>query len=265
MTYPWLVTRVLPSMLFVCVFLPGTGSAQVTGGMIVGGGPGYYGSGPGPYPHGKHGKYGPYPPPNWNYPGLPGGPFLTPAYPFVGWPGYRGAYGSFWSNGLSLYGPPVPVYGPLPGVFGNNDLVRQWQNRPTLGLGFGYLGWYGTFRASPRPHPVTVNVWPTGEPVPEPAPVAGPGVIAGECLHLSVKVPQPAAEVFVDGVKTGQTGTDRLFESPPLESGKEYAYELTARWVEGGVTVERKKVVTGKPGEVVRVDLTVPDVTTVGR
>ena len=30
-------------------------------------------------------------------------------------------------------------------------------------------------------------------------------------LVLSVKVPQPAAEVFVNGVKTAQTGTDRIY------------------------------------------------------
>ena len=69
-------------------------------------------------------------------------------------------------------------------------------------------------------------------------------------------MPQPAAEVYVDGVKTTQTGTDRIFESPPLEAGKEYAYEIVVRWVQGGATVERKKTVTGKPGEVIRVDLT---------
>ena len=86
-----------------------------------------------------------------------------------------------------------------------------------------------------------------------PAP-AGPSA----CLILSVKVPQPAAEVYVAGVKTAQTGTDRIFESPPLEAGKDYRYELTARWVERGAVFEKKKVATGKPGEVVRVDFLTP-------
>ena len=77
-------------------------------------------------------------------------------------------------------------------------------------------------------------------------------------LVLSVKVPQPAAEVFVNGVKTAQTGTDRLYESPPLDAGKQYKYELTARWVEGGAVREVKKAVIGTPGEVVRVDFAKP-------
>jgi uncharacterized protein (TIGR03000 family) len=264
------LARLLPALLFVCVFTPGTLQAQVSLGVGVGAGPGFYGPGfygPGP---GRYGKYGPPPPANWNYYGLAGGPYLTTGYPFYGWPGYRGANGGFWSNGLSLYGPPVPVYGPIPGVLGNSDFVHQWQARPTLGLGVGYYGWVGPFRASPRPHPSTVSVWPVIEQVaPAGDPVAAdagkPGIPPGGCLYLSVKVPQPAAEVLVDGVKTVQTGTDRLFESPPVEPGKDFAYELTARWVERGVTVERKKVVTGQSGEVVRVDFTAPDVVLTGR
>jgi uncharacterized protein (TIGR03000 family) len=98
------------------------------------------------------------------------------------------------------------------------------------------------------------RVYPNGVVVESvPGPAADPAPTGGS-LVLSVRVPQPAAEIFVDGVKMTQTGTDRLYESPPLEAGKEYQYELTARWIEGGATIERKKVVTGKPGEVVRVD-----------
>ena len=60
----------------------------------------------------------------------------------------------------------------------------------------------------------------------------------------------------MDGVKTTQTGTDRVFESPPLEAGKAFRYEVTVRWVERGAVRESKRVVTGTPGEVVRVDFT---------
>src|SRR5439155_4621252 len=145
MVFRSFLMRVLPSLLFVCVLVPGRGSAQVAVGLGFGAGPG------------RHGAYPP-PPPDWNYPGLAGGPYVTGVYPFVGWPGYRGAFGSYWTNGLSLYGPPVPVYGPIPGVLGNDDLVRQWHARPTLGAGIGYYGWVGPFRASPRPPPQSVNL-----------------------------------------------------------------------------------------------------------
>jgi uncharacterized protein (TIGR03000 family) len=214
-------------------------------------------AGPGGYYHSGW-PYGPQVAPPWGYPGLMGGPFV--GYPW-GWPGYSGRAGQNWSNGLSLYGPPVPVYGPVPGIMGNGDLVKQWHDVPSLGIGYG---WFGVYAASPRPRPLTVNVWPVIENMPAPtAPVApapaDPGAAApgaGAILILSVKLPQPAAEVLVNGVKTTQTGTDRLYESPPLDAGRQYKYELTARWVEGGATREVKKAVLGTPGEVVRVDFT---------
>jgi uncharacterized protein (TIGR03000 family) len=208
----------------------------------------------------------------WTYPGLPGGPYAPAVSPYYGgvgaglgyggfYPGFRGATGSYWTNGLSLYGPPIPTYGPTPGVFGQNDLNRQWSAHPSLAWNYG---WIGVYRASPRPRPASVSVWPIPiEPVPGPPPVAG--AAPGGCLILSVKVPQPAAEVYVDGVRTAQTGSDRIFESPPLDADKEYQYKLTARWVERGMTFEKTKVVTGKPGEVLRVDFNAPDVVTTGR
>lgn len=219
--------------------------ANVEVGVGVGG---YWHSG---YP------YGPRVAPPWNYYGLAGGPFITypygyPGFYYPGFFGYSGRAGSFWSNGLSLYGPPVPVYGPIPGVFGNDDLVRQW--RSTLAPGLAGYGWVGIYAASPRPRHLTVSSHPVVEQfhTAPPAPV-GPANLGG-CLVISVKVPQPAAEIWVDGTKTVQTGTDRIFESPPLGAGKSYRYTLTARWIEGGQPVEMSKEVTGAPGEVVRVD-----------
>jgi uncharacterized protein (TIGR03000 family) len=233
--------------------------------------PGYYHSG---WP------YGPRTAPPWGYYGLEGGPFVT--YP---WGYYSGRAGQNWSNGLSLYGPPVPTYGPIPGYMGASDRNMVWRDAPRLGIGYG---WVGVYAASPRPRPLSVSAWPVivervpGEGCPngancptpaapaapiEPAPAkiepGKPGSDApvpgmGTPLVLSVKVPQPTAEVFVDGHKTAQTGLDRTFESPPLEPGRQYRYELTARWVEGGATREMKKAVVGTAGEVVRVDFTAP-------
>jgi uncharacterized protein (TIGR03000 family) len=193
------------------------------------------------------GPYVGYPSPlGYGYPGYFGHP---------GFFGFSGRAGSSWSNGLSLYGPPVPVYGPIPGVMGNNDLVRQW--RSTLAPGFAGYGWIGIYAASPRLRPATVSVWPQVESLPATAATeAIPPARNGGCLTISVKLPQPAAEVFVDGRKTSQTGTDRIFESPPIEAGKPYQYTLTARWIERGQVIETSRVVTGTPGEVVRVDFT---------
>lgn len=247
------------AIVFVCVFLPGTSQAQLS----VGGGIGPPAFGPNPYRSPYYGPgYGP-----WGYPGLRGGPYLGYNYPYSwGW-GFPGAAGATWTNGLHLAGPPVPIYGPIPGVFGASDLNHQWRANPSLAWGYGWVGVYG---ASPRPYPLSVNTWPQNDPrgygrkhgkhfsngvVIEqvPGPAAAP-VQSGGSLVLSVRVPQPAAEVSVDGVMMTQTGTDRLFESPPLEAGQTYQYEVTARWIEGGAMREAKKIATGKAGEVVRVE-----------
>ncbi|MBY0455775.1 MAG: TIGR03000 domain-containing protein, partial [Gemmataceae bacterium] len=227
--------------------------------------------------------------PAWGYHGLPAGPYVGYAYPFrspfvaydqlsprvgvvtgvgpgfgvgpglgygVGYPfgypffAYPNRIGNQWSNGLSAYGPPVPVYGPIPGVFGNSDLVRNWRAHP--GIAYTSIGIYTAF---PRARHPGVSVWPTAEPLYGSTPVAPPAPGRnGGCLVISVRVPQPGAEVFVDGQKTAQTGTDRMFESPPLEAGKAYRYTVTAKWIERGQTVESTREVTGTPGEVVRVN-----------
>lgn len=218
----------------------GSGSARAQPSVFVG---------VGQYP------YGPRVAPAWGYPGLAGGPYIGyPYYP--GFFGFSGRAGSSWSNGLSLYGPPVPVYGPIPGVLGNDDLVRQW--RSTLPVGLQGYGWVGVYAASPRLRPTTVSVRPLVESFGSAPQLRAPAAPPGGCLIVSVKVPQPAAEVFVDGAKTAQTGTDRTFESPPLEAGKKYAYTVTARWLENGRAVERSIQVTGEPGEVVRADFGAP-------
>jgi uncharacterized protein (TIGR03000 family) len=84
-------------------------------------------------------------------------------------------------------------------------------------------------------------------------------------MTLLVKVPQPGAELYVDGMKTTQTGLDRTFSSPELEPGREFQYEVTVRWVERGLTYEKKKLVVGSSGEVIPLDFTAPEVVRAGR
>jgi uncharacterized protein (TIGR03000 family) len=48
-------------------------------------------------------------------------------------------------------------------------------------------------------------------------------------VHVTVRVPADA-EVWIEGVKTRQTGPVREFVSPPLTVGEEFLYEIRARW-----------------------------------
>jgi uncharacterized protein (TIGR03000 family) len=62
---------------------------------------------------------------------------------------------------------------------------------------------------------------------------------------VTVKVPQ-GAELWFDGSKTRSTGSVREFESPPLTQGRQYTYDVRARWRDNGkdVTQTRRVIVT---------------------
>lgn len=77
-------------------------------------------------------------------------------------------------------------------------------------------------------------------------------------VHVSIRVPTDA-EIFVDGAATHMTGTLRRFVSPTLEAGKQYTYELTARWMENGREVVQTRRVNVAANENLSVDFTQPE------
>jgi uncharacterized protein (TIGR03000 family) len=73
-----------------------------------------------------------------------------------------------------------------------------------------------------------------------PQPVADPalGRLEDGSAHLVVRLPADA-QLWIDGVRSRQWGTERLFVSPPLAPGREFVYELHARWTEDGKAIDR--------------------------
>jgi hemoglobin len=67
------------------------------------------------------------------------------------------------------------------------------------------------------------------------------------------------AQLWFDDYQTSQTGADRTFETPPLDSGRSYHYQLRARWKEGGHEVDRSRTIHFRPGEHVLLDLHRPE------
>jgi uncharacterized protein (TIGR03000 family) len=76
---------------------------------------------------------------------------------------------------------------------------------------------------------------------------------AGGQAYVTVVVPVDAA-VFFDGEATSLTGGRRTFVSPPLEQGKKYRYEVTARWKVDGKQVEQTRTVPVTAGARVSVN-----------
>lgn len=211
-------------------------------------------------------RYGPRVAPSWEYPGLGGGPQIT--YPW-GKPGYTGHNDErSQEKSCRLWGPPVPVYTPVPEV--NTEGKHKLPNRNVSSPGLIY-GWVGPFPASPRFKHYDVNVFAqpgvdlsTGRPlgVPDKPPSGGGSdqKKSAASMTLTLKVPHPEAEVYVDGVKTAQTGIERTFISPDLEPGKDFRYELTVRWLDQGVKREQTKIVLGSSGQIIPLDFTAPEV-----
>ena len=66
-----------------------------------------------------------------------------------------------------------------------------------------------------------------------PAPAPAYAVPQDNVAYVDVTVPDPSADIFINGVKMSQKGITRSFFSPSLTPGKEYTYEFKAEWTDG--------------------------------
>jgi uncharacterized protein (TIGR03000 family) len=83
-----------------------------------------------------------------------------------------------------------------------------------------------------------------------------PGVGQRQPVYLRVLLPEEDAELKIGDHLTKQTGTSRLFVSPPLEPGQAFTYTLTATWEPNNyTTVIRTRKVRVQAGREVEVDL----------
>jgi uncharacterized protein (TIGR03000 family) len=91
---------------------------------------------------------------------------------------------------------------------------------------------------------------------PAPAEVAAPA--PGDAPATITLLVPADAQVFFDGHLTTQTGTERVYVTPPLERGSTFNYSIRARWTENGRPVEQTRRVPITAGARVRVDFTSP-------
>jgi uncharacterized protein (TIGR03000 family) len=171
------------------------------------------------------------------------------------WPGYLGyfpgAYGGFWSNGFSLYGPPVPTYGTVPGYFGGAD--QRLSNFSNIYIGNGAsigLGTPGAGGAGPRRrHWANLGAGETD---------FGVGQATGQAV-IDVRVPAANAEVFFEGINTRQTGVRRVFHSPAIQVETTFYYQVRARWVDDGKVQDQVRPVGVRANETIVVDFAKTD------
>jgi uncharacterized protein (TIGR03000 family) len=84
-----------------------------------------------------------------------------------------------------------------------------------------------------------------------------PPATGDDSAKITVVVPADA-EVYFDGNDTTQTGTERVFVTPPLVKGTTYSYSIRAVWTEDGSPVEKTRKVSFRAGAQPRVDFTSP-------
>jgi uncharacterized protein (TIGR03000 family) len=138
--------------------------------------------------------------------------------------GYPGA--RYWGGTHSWYPPGVtPWQIPYAGCCGMD------------GYGYGGYGGSGTGYGGMRPN--SANLY---ESVPDKQ-----GIPSGSLL-LNVRVPQEAV-VFINGLPTSTTGSDRPFMTSNLEPGLSYTYEVRAEIPVDGEMVSQTQTVTIAPGK----------------
>jgi uncharacterized protein (TIGR03000 family) len=81
-----------------------------------------------------------------------------------------------------------------------------------------------------------------------PAAAHADGAAPPDKAQLRVRLPADAV-LTIGASATVQTGAERLFVSPPLESGKRYSYTLTAEWKENGKSRTEVREVPVRAGE----------------
>ena len=89
-------------------------------------------------------------------------------------------------------------------------------------------------------------------------PVSPPvSAITDNTAQVEVRLPADA-DLWFEGHKTAQTGSDRSFRSPELEPGHDYVYDVQARWTADGKPVDETRKVTVHAGDHVVVNFTQP-------
>jgi uncharacterized protein (TIGR03000 family) len=66
------------------------------------------------------------------------------------------------------------------------------------------------------------------------------------------------AKIWFDASQTKQTGTARSFESPPLDVGQEYTYQIRVQWKQDGKDVTQTRQVKVHAGDVINLTMGSP-------
>jgi uncharacterized protein (TIGR03000 family) len=136
-------------------------------------------------------------------------------------------------------------------------------NSPMLNMGvYNYTTITPMWNAShdsQYPYPTRLYSVPTTSPLPTSSAFPSPPPISKSApapANIRVVLPQATAKVWFEGHSTQTTGTDRVYQAPPIASGTTYSYHINGVWMEGGRQVEQERTIAVGPGQTAVLDFT---------
>ena len=156
---------------------------------------------------------------------------------------HGGSYGG--SRGGSYGGSRGGSYGGSRGGWGGGYLGGYFG--PSIIIGSSpYYGDYDSYYSPSVDYTTSSNYYTP--PAPETT------VVPADRAQVEVRVPTPDAQVFFNGSATQQQGTDRMFVTPSLISGRTFTYSIEARWMENGRSMDKTQTVSVTAGQTAAVD-----------
>lgn len=160
--------------------------------------------------------------------------------------GCHGCYGAGWAYGYGCYGCSGWRCAGWAGHgwgYGGYGCLGCYGCHGSMGVYACYGGWtcYGCQGG-------LVSYVPYYRPAPRQAPLPQVHYEDDTQAHLSVQVPSDA-KLFVDGMETRTSSENRVFDTPPLQRGSSYYYDVRVEIIRAGRTISETRQVVVRAGE----------------
>jgi uncharacterized protein (TIGR03000 family) len=180
--------------------------------------------------HGGGGHGGGYGRGGYGYGGFYGGGFY--GYGYGGFYGGGLFYGDYYGGGYPGYYAPYGYPYLAPSYSYTNPIVPNSAPRIASNP--------SSVPANPYYYPPLTAAY-KWDKVPAP-------VVASQAT-IRVVLPDPQATVLFEGRTTTSTGSERLYHSPDLTSGRSYNYKLRVSWMQDGQQVTQERTIAVTPGQ----------------
>jgi uncharacterized protein (TIGR03000 family) len=168
---------------------------------------------------------------------------------YFGQSGYGSSYSGF--RGASPFGyGGGSSFGTVPFGYGNN---RGYYSPSVYGSTPTYYTTTPSYSVVPAVYSPQVPVASVLTPQLVPSGYDMPAATQ-QYVALTIRVPTADTQVWISNTLMTPQGTERLFHSPVLESGKTFVYTLRARWTADGQAVEQTRQVEVWAGQNLAVD-----------